>query len=177
MISYLKKEKWSPYLVGFFIALIGVGSFFLFHKTIGTSTSFVKLAALLWSLIDPMHIQQSSYYQEYLKNKAWIDFQMMLVLGIFIGAYLSYNLSKKSIPLVKSDFSRKTNIKKSSYSKYIAPFIGGIIVMFGARFAGGCTSGHAISGGFQLALSGWLFMLGVFALGIPTALIFYRKKT
>ena len=53
-------------------------------------------------------------------------------------------------------------------------FIGGFLVILGARFAGGCTSGHAISGGIQLAASGYLFMLGVFALGIPTAFLARR---
>ena len=41
--------------------------------------------------------------------------------------------------------------------------------MFGARLAGGCTSGHIISGITQLAVSGVLFGAAVFAFGILTA--------
>lgn len=176
MNEFLKRKKWSPYIVGFLIALLAIGSFTIFHKTIGTSTTFVKLAALFWSLADPSHVQNNLYYQEYLQNKAWIDWQFTLVMGIFIGAYLSRRLSSKENTPLKLPLIWEKNYGKNPYKRYIAAFIGGIIVMFGARFAGGCTSGHAISGGFQLALSGWLFMIGVFALGIPTALILYRKK-
>ena len=38
-------------------------------------------------------------------------------------------------------------------------------MLFGARMAGGCTSGHGISGGLQLALSSWTFFFAMFASG------------
>ena len=175
MLKIFRKEKWSPYLVGFFIALLAIGSLSLFHKTIGTSVTFVKMAAFFWSIVDPQHLQENLYYQDYLQNKAWIDWQVMLVLGIFLGAFISRRLSAKVSTGSKAIKWHLTG--GTSPKRYIAAFLGGIIVMLGARFAGGCTSGHAISGGFQLALSGWLFMIGVFALGIPTAFIMYHKKS
>ena len=51
-----------------------------------------------------------------------------------------------------------------------------VILIFGARMADGCTSGHAISGGLQLALSSWTFILAMFASGIATALLLYGKE-
>lgn len=95
MLSYLKREHWSPYLAGLFIGLLAVISLFVFNKTIGVSTTFVKLAAFFWYLIDPSHLQNNAYYMEYLNNKAWIDWQFMLVIGIFLGAYLARRLSAK----------------------------------------------------------------------------------
>lgn len=169
MSNPFKKDRWSPYAAGALIGLIAVCSLWLFHKTIGTSTTFVKLAAFFLNLINPEHVQNMAYYQEYLKNKAWFDWQCMLVIGIFFGAALSRRLSRKK------DAPSPQNPQPSS-KRHLQAFVGGMIVIFGARLAGGCTSGHAISGGFQLALSGWLFMLGVFAIGIPTALLLYRKK-
>lgn len=168
MWIFLKKERWSPYAAGMLIGLLATASLILFNKTIGTSVTFVKMAALFWYLFDPSHVQNSPYYQQYLQNKAWIDWQVMLVIGIFLGAYLSRRMGQKT-PRV----SYAPSVPKK---RLIQAFIGGIIVMFGARLAGGCTSGHAISGGTQLSLSGWLFMMGVFALGIPTAFLMYRKK-
>jgi hypothetical protein len=44
---------------------------------------------------------------------------------------------------------------------------------FGARWAGGCTSGHGISGTLQLAVSGWLAVVAFFASGGLTAYIKY----
>ena len=156
----LKKDRWSPYAVGFLIGILFLVSYFIFNKTIGTSTTFVKFAALIQLIFDQNIFSSTPYYLDYLKNSAWIDWQMSLVIGIFLGATFSYRMIKN-----KNSYS-PLNLKQK-----IMAFIGGIFVIIGARFAGGCTSGHAISGGIQLATSGYLFMIGVFALGIPTALL------
>jgi uncharacterized membrane protein YedE/YeeE len=47
--------------------------------------------------------------------------------------------------------------------------------MIGARLANGCTSGNGISGSLQLALSGWVFFLTIFASGVATALLFRKE--
>ena len=44
--------------------------------------------------------------------------------------------------------------------------IGGFLVGFGTRYAGGCTSGHAISGLANFQLSSLLAVLGFFAGGL-----------
>ena len=54
--------------------------------------------------------------------------------------------------------------------------IGSIIIMYGARLADGCTSGHGISGCLQLAVSGWLFFIVMFASGILTAKLLYGRS-
>ena len=56
-----------------------------------------------------------------------------------------------------------------------AAFLGGAILLFGARLAGGCTSGHGISGTLQLALSGWIFFPVMFGAGIVTARLLFRN--
>jgi uncharacterized membrane protein YedE/YeeE len=165
MVCPLKRSSWSPYSAGALIGLLSVGSFFFLHKTLGTSTTFVKFSAALWQIFHKKSVLKTSYFSDYLHNKSWIDWQMMLVLGIFIGAFLSKKMNKRKL-------EKQTAL--SIWQKAIA-FFGGVILMFGARLAGGCTSGHAISGGFQLALSGYLFMIGVFAVGIPVAFLLYKK--
>ena len=56
----------------------------------------------------------------------------------------------------------------------------GLLVRFhleyAAGIAGGCTSGLAISGGMLLVPAAFLFIAGMFASGIVTALIIYRKR-
>jgi uncharacterized protein len=167
MMTLLKRERWSPYVAGVLIGLLALASLLIFNKTIGISTTFVKISAFFWAVFDPSHLQTNAYYPEYIKNKSWIDWQSMLVLGVFIGSFLSRKLASASSPSIAPIFTKKRTLQA---------FIGGIILMLGARLAGGCTSGHAITGGFQLAASGWIFMMGVFALGIPTALVMYRKR-
>jgi uncharacterized membrane protein YedE/YeeE len=58
-----------------------------------------------------------------------------------------------------------------------AAFIGGVVIIFGARLADGCTSGHGISGVLQLAVSSWTFFIVMFASGIVTAFILFRRNS
>ncbi len=55
-------------------------------------------------------------------------------------------------------------------------FIGGVLVLWGSRMAGGCTSGHMMSGMMQTALSGYLFAFAVFVVAVPVAIILYKKQ-
>lgn len=162
MIRHIRKPKWSPYIVGIFIGLTFLASYIFFSKTLGSSTSFVKMAAWMHQIFNSSAIDQNSYYKDYFNSFAWIDWQVALVIGVFLGAFLSIKLSHQK--------SCHTRHKTSARSKFLS-FIGGILVILGARFAGGCTSGHAISGGIQLAVSGYLFMMGVFIAGIPAAFL------
>jgi hypothetical protein len=54
-------------------------------------------------------------------------------------------------------------------------FLGGFIVLYGARLAGGCTSGHMMSGMMQTSLSGYVFAAGAFAAAVPTAMMMYKR--
>jgi hypothetical protein len=52
--------------------------------------------------------------------------------------------------------------------------LGGILLGFGSRWGGGCTSGHGISGALQLAISSWLAAICFFIGGIATAMLIFR---
>jgi uncharacterized membrane protein YedE/YeeE len=53
-------------------------------------------------------------------------------------------------------------------------FAGGFIMLFGARIADGCTSGHGLSGMAQLAVSSSVAVAAMFAGGILTAMLMRR---
>jgi uncharacterized membrane protein YedE/YeeE len=59
--------------------------------------------------------------------------------------------------------------------RYLDAFVGSFLILFGARLAGGCTSGHIISSITQLAVSSRLFGAAVFASGILTAKLLQRR--
>jgi len=50
---------------------------------------------------------------------------------------------------------------------------GGLLMAFGARLAGGCTSGHGISGTMQLNPGAWITVVCIFIGGIAVALPLY----
>jgi hypothetical protein len=168
----LTKDRWSPYFVGFLLALLSLSSFFFLHKMLGTSVTFVRLAAALTSIVSWDHVQANSYYMSYLKDGFWIDWQMAMVIGTFLGSYLAKKRPTSiQVPKIWNDRFGPSPLKRN-----IGAFLGGILLLFGARLAGGCTSGHCISGGMQLAVSGWVYMMGLFAAGVPFALLMYRRK-
>lgn len=63
---------------------------------------------------------------------------------------------------------------KSDIRRYFPSFLGGFILLYGARMADGCTSGHMMSGMMQGSISGYIFAACVFAVAIPSALLVGR---
>jgi len=49
--------------------------------------------------------------------------------------------------------------------------LGGVAMVFGARLAGGCTSGHGISGMATFAVASFITVAAMFGGGIATAMI------
>lgn len=159
-------------------ALIGVLSWVTFgsmDKALGTSTTFVKAAGVAEAAVSAEHVRQTDYFAKYLVGEPAFDWQFALVLAMLAGAFVAAKLAgsrrSESVPSIWAQ-----NFGGSKLKRYAGAFVGGVLVLFGARLAGGCTSGHGISGGLQLAVSGWTFLAAVFAAGIPTAMLMYRKR-
>lgn len=175
-MSPMTKKSWSPYLVG---AGIGVLSWFTFasaNKPIGITTAFEYTTALAEEAAAP-GITQPYLAEKAKKNKLpKIDWEWMLVAGVFLGAFVSSKMSgdrargEKVPPLWRWRFGDSTAVR------YVGAFFGGLIMMFGARIAQGCTSGHAISGALQLALASWIFAPILFIVGIGVAFLIYGKE-
>jgi len=170
-MKWLREKAWSPYIVG---ALIGVLSWFAFatvDKPLGASTTFVRAIGFAESAVAADHVAENAYFT---KTKTKVDWQMMLVLGTVLGAFGSSWLSgDRKTERVPELWQKRFGDSKTL--RYAAAFLGGGLLLFGARLAGGCTSGHGISGSMQLALSGWVFFIAVFAAGVATALTLYGK--
>jgi uncharacterized membrane protein YedE/YeeE len=95
----------------------------------------------------------------------------MLIVGSLLAARLSGTRPVGAIPALW-----RARFGSSRTLRYAAAFVGGAVMLFGARLAGGCTSGHGISGGLQLATSSWVFLAAMFAGGITTAFTLYGSK-
>ena len=100
-----------------------------------------------------------------------LDWEWMLAAGVAVGSWLSSRASgDRHAQRVPSVWAARFG--SSPAARDIGAFLGGALMMFGARVAKGCTSGHAISGTQQFAASSWLFspvMAGV-AAGVARAL-------
>lgn len=162
-------SSWSPYFVGISIGILSWITFIVADRPIGVSTAFVRFSGLIEKLLFKEKVTDNEYYKKYVPNISW---EVMLVIGILIGSFLSSIISGqfnfRVIPeLWKIEFGNTYILR------IIVSLIGGFLVGLGARWAGGCTSGHGISGTMQLAVSSWIAGICFFVGGIFTALILY----
>jgi hypothetical protein len=162
--------RWSPYVVGAAIGILSWIAFFISDKTIGTSTSFARTAGMIEKWLRGDEVLEKEYYQKYAPV---IDWQWMLVLGIIIGAFISAQLSG-AFALVWVPSLWAEAFGTTPLPRLATALVGGILMGIGARWAGGCTSGHGISGTLQLAISGWLAAICFFIGGIAMAMIIFR---
>ena len=169
-MEWLRMGQWSPYVVGIGIGLLSCVAFVLSDKPIGCSTAFSRTSGMIEKLLRGKGIAQKVYYK---KITPAIDWEWMLVIGILIGAFISSKLSGEFRTVWVPEKWRSA-FGSSPGLRWIAAFLGGSILGFGVRWAGGCTSGHGISGTLQLALSSWLAVLGFFVGGIITAMILFQ---
>lgn len=177
MPNPFRTPRWSPYAVGAGIGVLSWITFALMDKALGTSTSFVNAAGVVAGTAAPEHVRANDYLAKHVIASPPFDWQTALDLALIVGALVASWLAlrpgeKRRVEHVPSEWAARFGPSRAL--RYAGAFVGGAILLFGARLAGGCTSGHGISGGLQLAVSSWTFVVAVFAAGIVTAFIVYR---
>lgn len=173
----LSKELWSPYAAGVLLGIVGILTVLLANSLLGASGGFENLAGLIGKAIAPSAFNNT--YFNYVMP-AGITFGVILLVGIFFGGMLAAATSK-TLKWGKKDASNSDKQWKrvfgpQTWKRWVLGFLGAIILQYGAGIAGGCTSGLLISGGMLLVPAAFLFMIGMFASGIVTALIVYRRR-
>ena len=162
---------WSPYLVGTLIGVLTMLTFSFSGKPLGASTAYARLAGMVGRLVAPRHTGALPYFQE---KKPEVEWGVMLLLGVIAGAFIAAwhggELTGEWLPPIwAARFGEGTFVLR-----VVAAVAGGIIMAFGARLAGGCTSGHGISGTLQLSVGSWIAVFCFFAGGIVTASLLFR---
>lgn len=177
MTNPLTMKSWSPYVVGVGIGVLSWFAFATADKPLGISTAFEHTAALGEKAVAPHAAQANEYFdkKEEEGKPPKIGWEWMLVLGVFVGAllssWLSGDRSGEAVPAMwRERFGGSVPLRLG------AAFFAAALMIFGARLAGGCTSGHGISGNLQLALSSVVFTATFFAAAIITSLALYGRK-
>lgn len=175
MLEFIS-QPWPWYIAGPLIGLIVPTLLILGNKSFGISSSFRHVCAACF----PADIE---FFKYDWKNEIW---NLLFVLGIMIGGYIAFNFLNNGAEIVLAD-QLKTSLATygiNDYSNGLLPtqimswdnlatlkgfvliVVGGFLVGFGTRYAGGCTSGHAIMGISSLNWSSVVaticFMLGGF---------------
>lgn len=169
-------EPWPWYVAGPVIALVMV-LLLLFGKSFGVSANLRTVCSIAGAG------KISDFFRFDWKSQIW---NLVFVAGAVIGGYISHtfltidhtiDLNPKTIESLK--LLGMENIGESyapesifgiealsSIKGWLILVIGGILVGFGTRYAGGCTSGHAISGLSNLQLPSLIAVIGFFIGGL-----------
>ncbi len=157
---------WSPYLVGAGIGVLSWLTFYFSDKPIGASSFYATIAGGVGRLFARQHIDSLEYYK---KNPPRIGWEFVFVIATVIGAFIAATTGGEFTnqwlpPFWASRFGVDSTLLHGAIG-----FGGGILMAFGARFAGGCTSGHGISGTMQLNVGSWIAVICFFIGGIAVA--------
>lgn len=193
----MKDKKWliNSFALGFvfFLALFII-------KPVGVSTQFSVVGGIIHNMIDSDVItKDTSRESGYRSTNAYYDknegklaksiknpwnYDFVFVLSIPLGAYLGYILNKKkrksAMPGPTNKEIKNSNLTNKTFKifrLYAPSFISGFLLLYGARMADGCTSGHMMSGMMQGSVSGYIFAASVFLVAIPTALLIKHLKS
>ncbi len=169
-MEWLTMSQWSPYAVGAGIGVLSCIAFLFSNKPLGASTAFVRTSGMLEKLFRREKIREKIYYKKF---EPKVDWEWMLVIGIIVGSFISSQLSGDFQVLWVPAVWRQA-AGDSIFLRWLVSLAGGIILGFGARWAGGCTSGHGISGTLQLAVSSWIAACCFFIGGISVAMLLFR---
>ncbi len=169
----LTSKSWSPYAAGIVIGVLQIPAFLLIETALGASSAYVTIGGLMASWIDPA-ILKIDYVARHVATTGKNWWQVALVIGIAIGAFLSMKLSGAKRKSISPIWTRALGSSAPS-RRYAVAFIAGFLMLFGARLADGCTSGHGLSGTAQLAVGSLVAVAAMFAGGIITAMVALRR--
>jgi len=163
---------WNPYVAGVGLGLVLLAAFVIMGRGLGASGAFSTVVSTGVNAIAPSFGEKNEFFSTYsdqVSANPLKDWYVIEVIGILIGGFISGFLAHR----FKKTVDKGPNI--SVRGRFTYAFIGGAIMGIGAKLARGCTSGQALTGGAQLNVGSWLFMIFIFIGGYAAA-YFVRRQ-
>jgi len=159
-----------PYFGGAVLGIILFLAMFLTGNGLGSSGATSRIDAAIVDAIAPSHVDNTPY----LLKMAGGDKNPLddWIVPVFFGALLGGFASGAIHGRVKLETTKGPHI--SDRKRWLFAFLGGMIFLYGARLARGCTSGQALTGGATLSAGSWVVMLAIFG-GAYGMAYFVRK--
>ncbi len=168
VINYLEKSKDTRWFyAGLGLAFLNALAMLpcMLKSPIRVSTAFPYIADLIVR-------RQGEYFWKIAQDGYWIFY---FLLGAFVAGFVFSKVRGDfKITLLHENWKKYKN--QCRVSRVIWALIGGFLVVFGARLAEGCTTGHILSGGMQIAFSSLIFSVFVLASFFVTGRFFYHKE-
>jgi len=146
---------WSPYLGGSIVGLLQIPSFLMMNNGLGCSSGYVSLIS---QIMGPTATTRFDYFKSYYGTATSI-WQLFLDVGVVLGSGVCYWILSPHPPAF------------AAVTTSTLAFIGGFLLIFGARLAQGCTSGHGLTGMGKLHVGSILAVASMFGGGMLTAFI------
>lgn len=161
---------WSPYVVGAGIGVLSWLTFYFSDKAIGASSFYAQVAGFIGKLLARRHTESLAYFKDKPPQVGWeFVFVLATIAGGAIAALTGGEFVNEWIPSMwEARFGDGLALRA------VVALGGGILMAFGARLAGGCTSGHGISGTMQLSVASWISVLCFFIGGIAVAFPLFK---
>jgi len=155
----------NPYFAGAILGVVLYSAFALTHSGLGASGAISRIQVAMTKLFWSSHVDRVGAFAAMgAGDRNPLDHpSVFLLLGTFAGGMLSAWLNGR----LKVEIFKGSKI--SNKQRLFFALLGGTIMGYGARFARGCTSGQALSGGAVLSLGSWAFMFSVFIGGYAIA--------
>jgi uncharacterized membrane protein YedE/YeeE len=144
-------QPWPWWFSGILIGLTVPALYFVANQAFGISTSLQHLGAIC----------APRTKLAYLRDHNWREgiWNLVFILGIALGSLVTVLfLTRSPIEFLPDQFH-------SGWGA-VRLFVGGILVGFGTRYAGGCTSGHSITGLANLNLASLIATIFFFVGGL-----------
>lgn len=161
---------WSPYVAGALIGVLCMLTFYFSNKPLGASTAYARVAGIFGLQVAPNHTRSLKYFKD---NPPKVGWELALVLAVIAGSFLAASTGGEWTGRFLPEMWQERFGSDSYVLRTVVAFAGGVLMAFGARMAGGCTSGHGISGTLQLAIGSWISAICFFIGGIVAAMLMY----
>ncbi len=152
------KQPWPYWIGGLLLGLMNVILLALLGFSWQITSSFLLwgVGVLEWFGLDPLSWEYFNHFQYFyqpitLRGNIFFNEYSLLVLGIVFGSLL--------VTLLASQFKFK---KIKDKKQFFMALIGGLMMGYGTRLAGGCNIGAFFSGIPSLSLHGWIFGIFLF---------------
>ena len=169
-MNVLRRSEWSPYAAGALLGVVVAVSLGIFGHRLSGAGAYQELAAPLGRAAEP-----HSTYFAYV-TQSGITWDVLVLVGGLVGAFVASKLSGTFRIRTMPDSQWQDVFGSSVVRRWMLAFTGSMLTEIGGGIAGGCTASLAVSGGALLAPAAFLFMAGMFAGGIPTAMLLYRRR-
>lgn len=172
-IAVTGRSRLTPYMVGAGLGVLSWIAFAVARDPLGITTALSRIGQPVAAMaIGADAAAQNNYWRP--MPFSW-DYGVLFLVGTVAGSFVcALALGLFRLEVVPHFWRERFG--PSVVKRLVTAFASGALLMYGARLAGGCTSGHGLSGGMQLAVSSWLFLVVMFASGLTASFLIYGRR-